>query len=929
MRNTITLNGIASTTIAGLLIQELPAISKPLMRTTIEEIDGRDGDIVTELGYSAYDKEITIGLYGSFDINAVIAYFATEGTVVFSNEPDKFYRYKIIDQIDYERLVRYRTATVKLHCQPFKYPTSETPVQLGSGQTITAEGTDLTMQGTALAPFVSITPKGDTYQITTTGKNLTQTPYANQKSEHGITMTLNNDYTLTLNGQNDNAAASIYYFKKSTTQDFPLAAGTYYMLTPQNSAIRFVIYDGNTYYTMTSGSGYSCTIPSDTYVVQFYLEVYKGTGGTFDNVKVLPMLSTTPDLTEADYEPYTGRIPAPNPQYPQAVKTVTRDETVNLNALQLITKEGVATPSTDTDFWTVFQRFTTEPLGNGWARFTNVANSDYANFWIRDTAVENFKTNSTYTLIFEIKNVTSTTGTLTLLSVTNAGDPFNTRQMIHGTSPSSGLDVWLRGSETQSLLVAKVTTDADSLHGRALRAFTSPSTPYGAQFDIRVTYLEGDHTSDWQNFCGANYQPYGSQKYELNFGKNLLNPNDLVTGYVMTDGTLSTSAGTGDKATQSFIPVQPSSKVTFTIFETTSTYDPWFGLCEYSQANEASFISPRQVNQTAGITSATFTIGPNTRYIRVSARNMAAATKYQLEYGDKTTYAPYKTPMELCKIGTYQDYIYKSGDKWYKHTEIAKATLPTSGYTRWSTQPTACMYYKNGALSDALLQKGIVTAVIENLPVMPQVGNMTEYYNAYAQTSQYGFVLKVDTPGIMVQNTDCAALADFHTWISENPVEVRYVLATATNTQITDTELIEQLKALKGANSYRYVTKLNTAGDGYNMPVIIAATATGEADGTVTNAGNTYAKPKLTIYGTGNIGIYLNGNQMFQIELGSEGHITIDTEKMEAYKDSESNLKNRLVTGDYSKFRLEAGANQINFSGNINKCVVENYTRWL
>lgn len=123
--NYIILNGQISTNIPGLLIQELPPISKPLMRTEVEQIDGRDGDIVTKLGYSAYNKEITIGLYGDYDIDEVIQYFSSEGTVTFSNEEDKYYNYQILDQIDFERLVRFRTATVSMHVQPFKYSVTD------------------------------------------------------------------------------------------------------------------------------------------------------------------------------------------------------------------------------------------------------------------------------------------------------------------------------------------------------------------------------------------------------------------------------------------------------------------------------------------------------------------------------------------------------------------------------------------------------------------------------------------------------------------------------------------------------------------------------------------------------------------------------------------------------------------------------------
>lgn len=119
--NFVILNGVKSTTIQGLLIQALPPISKPLMRTSIEEIDGRDGDIVTKLGYSAYDKEMSIGLFGDYDVDEVINYFNSEGVVIFSNEPDKFYNYQIINQIDFEKLLRFKTATVTFHVQPFKY----------------------------------------------------------------------------------------------------------------------------------------------------------------------------------------------------------------------------------------------------------------------------------------------------------------------------------------------------------------------------------------------------------------------------------------------------------------------------------------------------------------------------------------------------------------------------------------------------------------------------------------------------------------------------------------------------------------------------------------------------------------------------------------------------------------------------------------
>ena len=127
MNNYIILNGVDSRTIKGLLIQELPPISKPQIRTNIEQIDGRDGDIVTKLGYAAYNKEFTIGLYGDFDINEIINFFDSEGQVTFSNESDKYYNYQILNQVNFERLIRFRTAKVTMHIQPFKYSLQDTP----------------------------------------------------------------------------------------------------------------------------------------------------------------------------------------------------------------------------------------------------------------------------------------------------------------------------------------------------------------------------------------------------------------------------------------------------------------------------------------------------------------------------------------------------------------------------------------------------------------------------------------------------------------------------------------------------------------------------------------------------------------------------------------------------------------------------------
>ena len=133
MRNYVIINGVNSNTKTGLAIKELPPISKPAIRTNTETIDGRDGDLVTRLGYSAYDKAMEIGLFGTYDIDSINTFFNQSGTITFSNETDKYYRFEILNQIDYNQLIKFRTATVVFHCQHFKYEVGETAITLSSG----------------------------------------------------------------------------------------------------------------------------------------------------------------------------------------------------------------------------------------------------------------------------------------------------------------------------------------------------------------------------------------------------------------------------------------------------------------------------------------------------------------------------------------------------------------------------------------------------------------------------------------------------------------------------------------------------------------------------------------------------------------------------------------------------------------------------
>ncbi len=219
-RNTIELNGKSSTEIKGLLIQSLPPITKPAIRTQVEEIDGRDGDIVTKLGYSAYDKQVLIGLYGDFEIDDIIEFFNSEGVVTFSNEPDKYYHYEIVNQIDFDRLIRFRTATVAFHVQPFKFSTIELEKSFD-----TVENLLSIPDYTATSNGITLTAKDGNISVKGTGTKATEfyLPLAGRTLAPG-------DYTLTATTSGTGASATSIRLIGSAPSDADSFGGKYITL---------------------------------------------------------------------------------------------------------------------------------------------------------------------------------------------------------------------------------------------------------------------------------------------------------------------------------------------------------------------------------------------------------------------------------------------------------------------------------------------------------------------------------------------------------------------------------------------------------------------------------------------------------------------------------------------------------------------------
>lgn len=161
---------------------------------------------------------------------------------------------------------------------------------------------------------------------------------------------------------------------------------------------------------------------------------------------------------------------------------------------------------------------------------------------------------------------------------------------------------------------------------------------------------------------------------------------------------------------------------------------------------------------------------------------------YNLNLGD----------IELCKIEEYQDRIYKNNGKWYLDKKTKKIIL--NGSEIWQvnvegfTIPSA---HWNSLTNNNCIDKS------------PLLSNYYKNYITWSDLSQqsYGIGIIYSVKNLYIRNTNISTIADFKSWLSNNPVEVYYILETPVTTEITDESLIYQLENLGRKKLFAGVVK--------------------------------------------------------------------------------------------------------------------------
>ena len=217
------------------------------------------------------------------------------------------------------------------------------------------------------------------------------------------------------------------------------------------------------------------------------------------------------------------------------------------------------------------------------------------------------------------------------------------------------------------------------------------------------------------------------------------------------------------------------------------------GIGQTEQDGEPTPSTPIAINSVTG----------NQDVVVKDGNNNTIAT-YQLSLGD----------IELNAIGNYKDeLIYDvDEDKVYKNEKIGKVVLNGS--------ETGWQFYSDSRWKYRITIAGIkpftetgdqISTNIKNNYFTPSYWNNTNNNGTYVGMRDINTMLSFAYTGV-------SSLAEWKSWLETHNITQYYVLNEATTTKITDTTLINQVKALYNALSNTGTTIITSNG---NLPMII------------------------------------------------------------------------------------------------------------
>ena len=628
---------------------------------------------------------------------------------------------------------------------------------------VTGTNTSLSLSPTSLAP-ISIDLKGNTQQDSTTGKNLfNKTDYTNLTLEqNNSTITKNSNKISFVTTANNYSGFYVYKSNLANYIDNYSDDTTYtisFDVKANQTTNMLIGISGGTQITDTA----TTTIKRVSFTSKFTNNViiYSTQKRADDTIEITNiMISTSNDTT---YEPYTNGA-SPNPDYPQEIHNVSGDNTIEICGKNLFnpskfTTKGNVSITSDGII------SSTAGSGDAWG---------YNNSQYKDTLQA-----GTYKIrvIFDTQETISWGGVCIFKS--------------NGTSLSEDYNIKATPYKIYTITL-------------------NEKTNIGIMFKLkdgicRCQLEKGNEATT--------YEPYTGQSQLISLGvENLVDyDNNALSGYIRT-GQVDIASLSG--ATTYWAKVQPNTTYTM-------SRDKGNRLIVAGSNTQPSIGGSLGAIIYDGGTSTALTYSFNSgnyQYIALylSKDSDQTPTWVQLEKGSKAnSYSPYGTiPIELNKIPNtnYQDYFYKT-DKWYLHKEIGKVIY--NGTESWTYGSNNQILYTSAT---GYLEEATITCLSNYYTAQENV-----YSASNVLDKRICFRVFATTPYLYVKDTTYTSGSDFETWLSTHNLILYYVLATPTNTEITDSTLISQLEAIKNMNSYDGTT--NISQENNDEPFILDVTS--------------------------------------------------------------------------------------------------------
>lgn len=654
-------------------------------------------------------------------------------------------------------------------------------------------GSDLSLDDTMASTLRSVELKGDTFQQTYSGKNAVVDLSAASTSyvSYNIDTNLLSSAMVYSFTPNFSATGITIYVRSINSNTYIYSVATADIVANQKNTITFTLTDEQI-----------TNLKAQPSIIQ----IYKAYAGWEAPELSEPMLESGSTVT--DYEPYVGGTPSPNPDYPQDIQVVTGEQTVMVTGKNLL-------PMVD---GAVTYYGLTLTIDKGILTINGTMNTNQAaNFKLTNGIISN--TGATIPASWLSESVTNWNGKT--LSI----------KLLSGTAPSAGSAFrFFTGTTThiwQSYpnITREITFDTDE-DISCLALFVNPNITFNnAKYEIQLE--KGSTATD--------YEPYQGQSYKVNLGKNLLpitmstQTLDGVSFTVNTDKSI-TMVGTATARTEPKI-YQSGSGAPSIILKAGVTYHNSMQEILYFYSGAYRSIQPNGDYTPSADETISYA------YIRVENGTTVDKTVYpMLEEGSiSTQYAPYFTPIELCKIGDYQDYIYKSGDDWYLHKEINTKTIDgtEAGWGK-STTTSNNAYYLSTKIFDDINKDGMGVGV--------QDTHITPTFSRFFIAQATNTIFTTDTVGLGFNaqqspstyldlrigtglGSSLNTVQSFKDWLGANKPTIYYVLATPVNILIENPDLAAQLNALAEAKSYNDQTNIIVTAAGENLPATLCVEA--------------------------------------------------------------------------------------------------------